>query len=49
VLHRIVQVDKASGGLLIFFHGGKAAFYSESLLCSILPEAQELPESDSEE
>jgi hypothetical protein len=48
-LERIVQVDRASGGLLIFFHGGKVAFYSESLLCSVLPQAQELTECDSGE
>jgi hypothetical protein len=49
ILQRIVQVDRVSDGLLIFFHGGKVAFYSGSLLYSVLDQAQELPELDSEE
>jgi hypothetical protein len=49
ILQRIVQVDRVSNGLLIFFQGGRVAFYSESLLYSVLEEAQELPEWDSEE
>jgi hypothetical protein len=49
ILQRIVHVDRVSGGLLIFFHDGKVAFYSESLLYSVLPQAQELPEGDPDE
>jgi hypothetical protein len=48
ILPRVVQVDRLSGGLLIFFRDGKVAFYSESLLYSVLPQAQELPARDSE-